>query len=259
MPCFVKILAFIFEQIRIMKKIIALASLLVFSSCAELQQIATQLPNGGYGVSNSEINNGLKQALQFGIDKEVTKLAKEDGFFSNELVRIGLPPELQKVDKTLRDVGLDALADEGLKILNRAAEDAVSEAIPVFADAVTQITFADARNILLGSDDAATVYLNNKTEKELYTRFNPIISNSLDKVGATQVWKNIIQKYNSLPITSNVNPDLPDYVTNEALNGVFLMIAEEEKEIRNNVSARTTNLLQRVFALQDSAKFSYRP
>ncbi|MCH4821653.1 DUF4197 domain-containing protein [Gramella lutea] len=242
-----------------MKKIIALAGLLIFSSCAELQQIATQLPNGGYRVSDSEINNGLKQALQFGIDKEVTKLAKEDGFFSNDLVRIGLPPELQKVDKTLRDVGLDALADEGLKILNRAAEDAVSEAIPVFADAVTQITFTDARNILLGSEDAATVYLNNKTEQELYSRFNPIISNSLDKVGATQVWKNIIQKYNSLPITSNVNPDLPDYVTNEALNGVFFMIAEEEKEIRNKVSARTTNLLQRVFALQDSAKFSYRP
>ncbi len=95
------------------------------------------------------------------------------------------------------------------------------------------------------------MYLSNKTEKELYTRFNPIISNSLDKVGATQVWKNIIQKYNSLPITSNVNPDLPDYVTNEALDGVFLMIAREENDIRNTLSARTTDLLRKVFALQD--------
>ena len=233
-----------------MKKIIAFAGILILTSCAELQQIATQLPQE-YGISDAEISSGLKQALQFGIDKEVTSLAKENGFFSNELVRIGLPPELQKVDKTLRDVGLDALADEGLKVLNRAAEDAVSEAIPVFADAVTGITFADARNILLGSNDAATVYLSNKTEKELYTRFNPIISNSLDKVGATQVWKNIIQKYNSLPITSNVNPDLPDYVTNEALDGVFLMIAREENDIRNTLSARTTDLLRKVFALQD--------
>ena len=231
-----------------MKKIIALFGILILNSCAELQTIASQIPQG---VSDSEINSGLKQALQFGIDKEVTKLAEENGFFTNELVRIGLPPELQKVDKTLRDVGLDALADEGLKVLNRAAEDAVSEAIPVFADAVTGISFADARNILLGADDAATTYLSNRTEQELYNRFNPIISNSLNKVGATQVWKNIIDKYNSLPITSNVNPDLPDYVTNEALDGVFIMIAKEEKEIRTNISARTTDLLRRVFAAQD--------
>ncbi len=233
-----------------MKRIIALFSIILLSSCAELQQIASQLPQN-YGITDAEISSGLKQALQFGIDKEVTSLAKENGFFSNELVRIGLPPELQKVDKTLRDVGLDALADEGLKVLNRAAEDAVSEAIPVFANAVTGITFADARNILLGADDAATSYLSNKTEGELYSKFNPIISNSLDKVGANQVWKNIIQRYNSLPITTNVNPDLTDYVTNQALHGVFMMIAEEEKDIRSSLSARTTDLLRKVFALQD--------
>ena len=233
-----------------MKKIIALASILILSSCAELQQIASQLPQEN-GISDAEISSGLKQALEFGIDKEVTKLAEKDGFFTNELVRIGLPPELQKVDKTLRDVGLDALADEGLKVLNRAAEDAVSEAIPVFAGAVRGITFADARDILLGADNAATTYLSNRTEQELYSKFNPIISNSLDKVGATQVWRNIIQKYNSLPITTDVNPDLPDYVTNEALAGVYVMIAQEEMDIRNTFSARTTDLLQRVFALQD--------
>lgn len=238
------------KKLLLMKKILAFASILILTSCAELQSIASQLPQE-YGVTDAEISSGLKQALEFGIDKEVRNLAKEDGFFTNELVRIGLPPELQKVDKTLRDVGLDALADEGLKVLNRAAEDAVGEAIPVFASAVKGITFADARNILLGADNAATVYLSAKTEQELYTRFNPIISNSLDKVGATQVWKNIIQKYNSLPITNNVNPDLPDYVTNEALEGVFVMIAKEEKDIRNTLSARTTNLLRKVFAVQD--------
>lgn len=232
-----------------MKKILSLVTILVLTSCAELQTIASQFPQG---VTDAEISSGLKQALEFGIDREVTNLAKEDGFFSNELVRIGLPPELQKVDKTLRDVGLDNLADEGLRVLNRAAEDAVGEAIPVFADAVKGITFADARNILLGADDAATVYLSNRTEQELYNRFNPIISNSLDKVGATQVWKNIIQKYNSIPLTNNVNPDLPDYVTNEALNGVYLMIAKEEKDIRNDFSSRTTDLLRRVFAIQDN-------
>lgn len=233
-----------------MKKLIALAGIFIFTSCSELQQIASQLPSE-YGVTDAEISSGLRQALEFGVEKEVTKLAEEDGFFKNELVRIVLPPELQKVDKTLRDVGLDALADEGLRVLNRAAEDAVGEAIPVFANAVKGITFADARNILMGGDNAATIYLTNKTKTELYNRFNPIISNSLNKVGATQVWENIINRYNSVPLTSKVNPDLPDYVTNEALDGVYTMIAQEEKDIRNNFAARTTELLKRVFAVQD--------
>ncbi|WP_299155745.1 DUF4197 domain-containing protein [uncultured Christiangramia sp.] len=233
-----------------MKKLLGLILIFSLSSCAELQQIATQIPST-YGVTDSEINSGLKQALQFGIDKEVTSLATEDGFFKNELVRISLPPELQKVDRTLRDVGLDNLADEGLRVLNRAAEDAVGEAIPVFASAVKEISFADARNILLGADNAATSYLSSKTETQLYNRFNPIINKSLEKVGANRVWSNLIQRYNAIPLTSKVNPDLTDYVTNEALQGVFLMIEKEEKDIRNSLSSRTTDLLKRVFALQD--------
>lgn len=231
-----------------MKRIAAIFTIMIMTSCAELQTIVDQLPTG---ASDTEISAGLRQALQFGIDKEVTKLAKEDGFFNNNMVRIGLPPELQKVDKTLRDIGLDNLADEGLRVLNRAAEDAVGEAIPVFTKAVSEITFTDARDILLGPDNAATIYLTQKTEDELYSRFNPIINNSLEKVGATKIWRNIIEKYNSLPITTNVNPDLPDYVTEKALDGVYIMIAEEEQEIRNSVTARTTDLLRRVFSIQD--------
>ena len=234
-----------------MKKIFLLLLLPMLTGCAELQDIANQMPGNGYGITNTEIASGLRQALDNGIDQQVTKLTEENGFFSNELVRIGLPPELQKVDKTLRDVGLDALADEGLKVLNRAAEDAVKEATPIFANAVREINFTDARNILLGNDTAATTYLNQKTELELYSKFNPVITNSLDRVGATRVWTNIIDKYNSLPLTNNVNPDLADYVTKEALDGVFTMIAIEETEIRNNLAARTSQLLQRVFALQD--------
>ena len=233
-----------------MKKIILVFSVLLFSSCAELQTIAENYPRTG--ISNTEIASGLRQALDMGIEKQVTKLTEENGFYSNELVRITLPPELQKVDKTLRNVGLDALADEGLKVLNRAAEEAVKEATPIFVNAVQEITFNDARNILLGQENAATLYLTGKTKEPLYSKFNPVVTNSLEKVGATQVWSNIISRYNSLPLTSNVNPDLADYVTNQALEGVYTMIAIEEKEIREKVSARTTNLLQRVFALQDS-------
>lgn len=233
-----------------MKKLSFLLLLPFLAGCAELQQIADNLPQER-GITNTEIAEGLQQALQKGIDEQVSQLTQENGFFHNELVRITLPPELQKVDRTLRDVGLDALADEGLKVLNRAAEDAVKEATPIFVSAVKEITFTDARNILMGNDTAATRYLTERTRDQLYSRFQPVVQNSLDRVGATQVWTNIIDRYNRLPLTGSVNPDLPDYVTQEALKGVYTMIAVEEKEIRNRVSERTTNLLQRVFAIQD--------
>ncbi|NNE32528.1 MAG: DUF4197 domain-containing protein [Winogradskyella sp.] len=232
------------------KRIFALLIVLNLTACAELQDVVNQLPQGGV-ISNGDIALGLKQALDFGIDKQVTKLTQKDGFFKNELVKILLPEELQKVDNTLRSVGLSSLADEGLKLLNRAAEDAVKEATPIFINAVKNITFNDARTILLGEDNAATLYLTSKTQTELYNKFKPVIDNSFSKVGADQIWTNLITKYNNLPLTTDVNTNLTDYVTNEALKGVYTMIAVEEKVIRNKVSSRTTDLLKKVFALQD--------
>jgi len=222
--------------------------LLISSSCAELQQVVNQFPGA---LSNEEIAAGLRQALDNGIDKQVTKLTMEDGFFKNELVKIGLPDELQKVDKTLRDIGLGNLADQGLKVLNRAAEDAVKEATPIFVNAVKGITFVDAKNILLGTDNAATQYLKSRTSNSLYDKFSPVIENSFTKVGADQIWENLINRYNTIPFVQKVNPDLTDYVTGEALKGVYTAISIEEKEIRTKVSSRTTDLLKRVFALQD--------
>jgi len=146
---------------------------------------------------------------------------------------------------------MSSLADEGLKVLNRAAEDAVKEATPIFVDAVKGMTFNDAKNILLGDERSATTYLQNTTNTALYTKFNPVVKKSLGKVGADKVWTNIITKYNALPLTADVNPDLNDYVTRKAMDGVFTMIAIEEKDIRNNLAARTSDLLKRVFALQD--------
>ncbi|WP_303315864.1 DUF4197 domain-containing protein [Flavivirga abyssicola] len=234
------------------RKFLAVVLIFNLTACAELQQVVNQLPQGGGGIiGNTEIASGLRQALDFGIDKQVTKLTQTDGFFKNELVKIVLPQELHKVDKALRDVGLSKLADEGLKVLNRAAEDAVKEATPIFVDAVKGITFADAKNILLGKNDAATRYLNSKTQTALYNKFSPVINNSFSKVGADKIWSNLINKYNNLPFTNNVNPDLTDYVTGEALKGVFTMIAIEENEIRTKLSSRTTDLLKKVFALQD--------
>jgi len=232
-------------------KIISLFIVFQFLSCAELQQVVDQLPQGEVGLGNDQIAQGLRQALNEGINKQVSKLTLENGYFQNELVKILLPEELRKVDKTLRDIGLGNLADEGLKILNRAAEDAVGEATPIFVEAVKGITFSDAKSILLGNDDAATQYLRGGTQTALYQKFQPIIQQSFEKVGADAIWSNLINRYNSLPFTNAVNPDLTDYVTTEALKGVYTMISVEEKEIRNKVSSRTTDLLRRVFALQD--------
>jgi hypothetical protein len=229
-----------------------IAICLTLSGCAELQQVANQLPQAGGILTTADIAAGLREALDNGIDKQVTKLTQTDGFYKNQLVKILMPPELQKVDKTLRDIGLGSLADEGLKLMNRAAEDAVKEATPIFVTAVKEITFTDAKNILMGNDEAATSYLRTKTTSQLYTKFNPVIKSSFSKVGADKVWKNIITKYNQVPLVQKVNPDLTDYVTNEALDGVFKMIAVEEKDIRNNINARTSTLLKKVFAAQDS-------
>lgn len=237
-----------------MKQIFIILTVFLVSSCAELQQVVNNLPQatgGGFGISNLDIANGLREALDNGIDKEVTKLTQKGGFYNNQLVKILLPQELQKVDKTLRDVGLGKLADEGLKVLNRAAEDAVKEATPIFVSAVQQITFTDAKQILLGNDRAATQYLENKTKNQLYQKFSPVINSSFSRVGADKIWSNIIQKYNAIPFTNNVNPDLTDYVTGQALKGVYTMIAVEEKDIRTKLNSRTSDLLRRVFALQD--------
>ena len=234
-----------------LRKLFAFVLIFNLMSCAELQQAVNQIPQGNPVLSNADMAAGLRQALDFGIEKQVSKLTQTDGFYKNDLVKILLPEELQKVDKALRDIGLSSLADEGIKALNRAAEDAVKEATPIFVDAVKGITFSDAKNILLGNDDAATQYLTSKTQTALYDKFNPVIKNSFNKVGADQIWSNLITKYNNIPFTSNVNPDLTDYVTNEALKGVYTMIAVEEKDIRTKFTSRTTDLLKKVFALQD--------
>ena len=238
-----------------MKKILLLAVAFSLNSCAQVQQTLNQLPQLSSqipGIGGVDIASGLKEALNKGITQQVSKLTAVDGFYKNEAVKILMPAELQKVDATLRKIGLSSLADEGIKVLNRAAEDAVKEATPIFVSAVKNMSFTDAKNILLGNDSAATSYLQGSTTTALYGKFNPVIKSSFEKVGADVVWTKIITKYNTIPLVKKVNPDLTDYTTNQALAGVFKMIAVEEKEIRNNITERTTPLLKSVFAMQDN-------
>lgn len=232
------------------KRIFVLFVAIQFLGCAELQKVVNQVSQKGI-LTEEQIGNGLRQALDNGIQNQVSKLTANDGFYKNELVRILLPSELKSVDNTLRKIGLGSLADEGLKMLNRAAEDAVKTATPIFVDAVKNISFNDAKNILLGEQNAATAYLQNATEVSLYKEFNPVIKKSFSKVGADKIWSDLINRYNKIPFVKKVNPDLTDYVTTQSLKGVFTMIEVEEKGIREKVGFRNTTLLRQVFALQD--------
>ncbi|WP_374444896.1 DUF4197 domain-containing protein [Epilithonimonas sp.] len=197
-------------------------------------------------LTQTEISSGLKQALNLGVTEGVKKLGVTDGFYKNELVKILMPEKLRKIDTTLRTLGLGSLADQGVKLMNRAAEDAVTEATPIFANAITSMTITDAKNILLGNNTAATNYLQTKTQSQLFTAFQPKVKASLGKVGADTAWKNIISKYNMLTGQA-VTTDLNAYVTTETINGVFKMVAEKETGIRNNSALRTTTLLEKVF------------
>ena len=229
--------------------------MICFAQFKDLKKLAeSKIPKITKQNTLTDISAGLREALNNGITKQVSKLTAEDGFYKNDLVKIVLPAELQKVDKTLRNLGMSNLADQGLVVLNRAAEDAVKEATPIFVDAVKKINFTDAKTILMGNEKAATTYLETSTSTALYEKFSPVIANSLNKVNADKIWSQIIAKYNSIPMVNKVNPDLKDYVTKETMKGVFTMIAIEEKDIRINIKSRTSSLLQSVFSMQDKNK-----
>ena len=238
-----------------MKKFLILLILFPVISNAQFKNILKKSSETATGILNKngkvDIAAGLKEALNKGITEQVSKLTQVDGFYKNELVKIVMPEELTKVDKTLRKLGMGALADDGIKALNRAAEDAVKEATPVFVNAIKNIKIADAKTILMGNKNAATTYLQQSTNKELYAKFLPVVQQSIGKVGADKIWNGIIQKYNTVPLVSKINPDLNDYVTNKALEGVFKMIAIEEKNIRTDLQSRTSTVLKKVFAMQD--------
>ncbi len=201
-------------------------------------------------LSSGEVSTALKQALNLGVEEGIDKLSAKDGYFKNELVKILMPEELRNVESTLRTFGLSSLADEGVKLFNRAAEDAVTEAAPIFANAITSMTFDDAKNILLSGDNAATSYLEGKTSNLLFNAFQPKVQASLGKVGADKVWSKLITSYNMFT-GKNVTTDLNRYVTQQALDGVFKMVAEKESGIRNNAVFRTTSVLQDVFGALD--------
>lgn len=232
-----------------MKKIYLFLLPLFLMSCdpADIQKAMDTLST----VSNTDIANGLKQALNFGVDESVEFLSKDGGYYRSAY-KILLPSEARQVTDKLKNIpGFTDIEEVLIKKLNQGAEDAASKAGPIFFEAIKTMTFDDVMNILMGPDDAATTYLNNKTYNSLYGEFNPIIDNSLDKFSVQEYWQKAVNTYNKIPFIDKVNPDLGDHVTTEALKGLFALVAKKELGIREDVSQRTTDLLRKVFAKQD--------
>ena len=246
------------HKISVMKKI---TSVLLLSCCTIFlanaqggllggaKNALNSLKGGKSGsLSSDDIVAGLKEALSQGTKKSTDKLSAVDGFFKDAAVKILLPPEAQKVEKTLRGLGFGKQCDDAILSLNRAAEDASKSAAPIFFNAIKGMTVQDGLGILKGTDTAATAYLRKSTTVQLTASFKPVIDSSLQKTGATKYWKTVFETYNKLPTTFNkVNTDLSSYATEKALNGVFFYVAQEEKNIRQNPAAQVTDLLKKVF------------
>ncbi len=217
----------------------------------KLNKAKEELTGGSGALSQEEIGQGLKQALDLGVAEAVSFLSAEDGYYKSPY-QILLPEEVQDVTNRLKSVPGFADVEAELKLkINRAAEDAAAEAKPIFVDAIKQMSFQDAMNILTGADDAATAYLHRTTFQQLYDAFRPVVVQSLDEVNAREYWSKSVTAYNKIPFVKKTNPELDDYVTRQALSGLFELIEVKEKDIRENTGSRTTDLLKRVFAQQD--------
>ena len=208
--------------------------------------ISSILKKQGHGLSSDEIISGLKEALTVGTENGSKKLSAVDGFFKDAAIKILMPAEAQKAEKTLRSFGMGKYVDDAILSMNRAAEDAAKSASPIFINAIKQITIQDGIGILRGSDQAATDYLKSKTVASLTEAFRPVVESSLQNVGATKHWNTVFSNYNKVS-AEKINPDLTAYVTEKALAGIFYQVAQEEQKIRKDPAARTTDILKKVF------------
>ena len=229
-----------------MKKIAGILSFtFLLNSCDVLQNLPTST---GTGVTEAEAGQGIKEALSNGITNAVLQLNKEDGFFKDAFYKILLPPEAKKVENTLRDLGMSRIVDKAILQINRGAEDAAGYAKPIFIDAIKSMTLQDAIGLVRNGDTSATHFFREKTSAKLTAAFLPVIKSSLNKTEATKYYGDIVNTYNSFPTTlKKVNPDLAGYVTDRATNALFDLISKEEKNIRQNPLARTTDILKKVF------------
>jgi hypothetical protein len=237
---------------------IILGATIFLSSCGGtldtqgiLKDINDVANSAGAGVNTTptqnEIISGLKQALQQGTNKGSDKLSAVDGFFKDAALKILMPPQAQNVESKLRDLGMGSLVDQAVLSFNRAAENASGQAKPIFINAITQMNFADAMGILKGGGTSATDYLKRTCTNPLTAAFRPTVQQSLNNVNATKYWSDVMNVYNKIPFVTPVNTDLAGYVTDKAIQGIFLKVADEERNIRANPMQQASALLQKVF------------
>ncbi len=229
-----------------MKVLLTIAAFCVLTGCETTQQVLSGMNTGSSTLSSAEIASGLKEALRIGTQNGAGKLAAADGFFSNAAVKILMPEEAQKVENTLRNIGLGSLVDKAVLSMNRAAEDAAKSATPIFVNAIKEMTITDAIGILKSGDYAATDYFRGKTTLPLTNAFRPVIEKALTKVDATKYWNDVFTAYNKFA-ANPVNTNLAAYVTERSLAGIFYEVAQEELKIRKDPAARVTDLLKKVF------------
>jgi hypothetical protein len=237
-----------------MKNLLSVAmviSLFLAPSCSQaqfLKKVSRALESSSTkGFTENEAGQAIKEALIKGTSEGVDIVSLVDGYFKNPEIKIPFPPEAVTIESRLRSIGLGNEVDKAVLSINRAAEDAAKEAKPIFIAAIKGMTITDAIGIVKGKDNAATEYLKRTTTKELKIKFEPVIRTSLEKVNATKYWSDLISAYNRIPLVQKQNPDLTAYVTDKAIEGLFVMIAKEELEIRKDPIARTSELLKKVF------------
>lgn len=230
--------------------LVLLSISMAFSQLNKLLDQAKKTIAGEQPLSAEEVAQGLKEALTNGASKSAELVSQNDGYFKNPEIKIPFPPDVKKVEDRLRQMGMGAEVDKFVLALNRGAEDAAKEAKPIFVGAIKQMTIDDAVGILRGQPDAATQYLKKTTTPQLKEKFKPVVQKSLNKVSATQYYGDLVGTYNKIPFVQKVNPDLNAYATDMAILGLFTMIAKEEKNIRQDPLARTTELLKKVFGSQ---------
>src|SRR5687767_9623597 len=233
----------IYIQKKRMKKLIfTLLVPVLFASCDTLYK----LPTGTY--TEGEAAMAIRQALEQGTGRGISFLNQTDGFFGNQAYKLFLPPDAQKIENTLRNLGMGSMVDKAILQINRAAEDAAGYAKPIFVDAIRSMTLADAIGLIRNGDTSATHFFRVKTTDQLVAAFLPVIKSSLDKLNATKYYTDVVNTYNNFPTTfKKLNPDLPGFVTHRATDALFDLISKEERNIRQNLAARTTDLLRKVF------------
>ena len=236
-----------------MKRIVLLLSIGLFLGCSPQQMEGVLGSMPGTPLSNADVIAGLKEALRLGAEHSVASAGAQNGFWNNALIRIPFPPEAIQVRNTLLDLGIRKPVEDFERTMNTAAEKAAQEAVPVFVEAITSMTIQDGFTILRGGENAATNYLRERTSTALRARFRPIVEQATSEVALTSYWHPLASTYNTATLITGgqaVEPDLDAYVTTKAMDGLFLLIAQEEKKIRTDPLARTTDLLRRVFAAQ---------